>query len=238
MLMSDPGHHSLPNCISAAFFDLDGTLVENVEHVVDSYLDALLHFKLPTTTRQHLRDIQGLSFEATCNVIGVPEDLVADFSVVFWKKMEVFNSTPELLPGVLELLHYLDKHNIPMSIVTNNRTHIAKAACKMAGIDHFFKNYLGSDVVDAKPNPAGILKLCSLHNIVPSEEVLYIGDSSSDMKAAMNAKVTGVWVVSSKDFEVRYTNDLNQYFDDCGFRFSYFPCCLNFKKQLALKMGC
>ncbi|KAL0249194.1 hypothetical protein GEMRC1_004427 [Eukaryota sp. GEM-RC1] len=219
---------SLTHC----FFDLDGTLVENVEHVIDAYLESLDALCLPLTTRSHLRNIQGLSFETTAEAIGVPEHLLADFSDIFWEKMATFTTPPLVLPGVMELLNHLKQSNISCSIVTNNRSYIAANACKIAGLDSFFDYYLGSDLVEPKPNPEGICALCKKYDIDPSEKVLFVGDSVSDLGAAMNAKVQGICVVEEKDFKVRFTDDVMEDFERHNFKFEHFVDCFELTNYL------
>ncbi|KAL0217115.1 hypothetical protein RCL1_007598 [Eukaryota sp. TZLM3-RCL] len=208
--------------ITAALFDLDGTLIANEDHVIDSYNESLEALNLPIASRQLLRNIQGKSFEVTAAEIGVPDSKLEEFAVIFWEKMAEFSTPPVVLPGVFELLEFFYNNNIPMGILTNNRSNIAKNACSMAGLSKYFQHYLGSNDVKPKPAKDGIIALCESLNVSPCSSVLYIGDSVSDVLAAHNAGVTGYGVCCMVDYEKRFTSEVIQYCKSVGCQFTHF----------------
>eukprot|EP00195_Chlamydomonas_chlamydogama_P012668 CAMPEP_0202910922 /NCGR_PEP_ID=MMETSP1392-20130828/53463_1 /ASSEMBLY_ACC=CAM_ASM_000868 /TAXON_ID=225041 /ORGANISM="Chlamydomonas chlamydogama, Strain SAG 11-48b" /LENGTH=228 /DNA_ID=CAMNT_0049601211 /DNA_START=82 /DNA_END=768 /DNA_ORIENTATION=+ len=88
-----------------------------------------------------------------------------------------------VMPGALDLCHFLDRSRVPRGLITRN---------VKAGVDHFHTHHLSTlqlpDFNPAisrecsfpyKPSPAALLHICATWGIPPSECVM-IGDSVKD----------------------------------------------------------
>jgi phosphoglycolate phosphatase len=92
-----------------------------------------------------------------------------------------------LYPSVKETLAELDKAGFTMALVTNKPSKFVPDVLAQHGIGKYFVDVLGGDSFpEKKPNPVALNWLLEKHN-VKAEEMLMVGDSSNDIKAAKNA---------------------------------------------------
>jgi len=97
------------------------------------------------------------------------------------------------LEGTIETLGALRRSSIRLGIVTNNGRLGTSATLSRSGLLSFFEFVLTREDVPAmKPEPDGILQALRIFSLSRGE-VLYVGDSVSDINAASSA---GVRIVS------------------------------------------
>ena len=95
----------------------------------------------------------------------------------------------EFFPGVREGLQALSENGIPVSILSLKASDQIWAPLKKRGIDGYISSVIGPDEVTAhKPAPDGIYYISEKTGIA-LEDILYVGDSVTDMKTALNAGV-------------------------------------------------
>ena len=95
----------------------------------------------------------------------------------------------KFFPGVKEGLRTLSENGIPVSILSLKASNQIMTPLKNAGIDGFISSVIGPDEVSAhKPKPDGIFYIAEKAGIA-LEDILYVGDSVTDMKTALNAGV-------------------------------------------------
>ncbi len=93
----------------------------------------------------------------------------------------------ELFPTGRETLEALRALGVPIGLASNRD--YPRKALKSMGIEHFFQTVIGQfDVVNPKPAPDVILKAMDQMK-APAEELLYICDSTGDLKASAAAGV-------------------------------------------------
>lgn len=96
----------------------------------------------------------------------------------------------EILPGVLDLLHFAQKNNIPVSLgsASKNATRILK---KLA-IDHLFDAIVdGNNVTASKPNPEVFLKGAELLKQEPNNCIVF-EDAAAGIQAAKTAGMISI----------------------------------------------
>jgi len=94
-----------------------------------------------------------------------------------------------------EVLKKLKKYKL--GIVTGRPKEDADYGLKRFKIDKYFGSVvMRDDVEEGKPSPEGLLK-CVKDFGVNKEEVVYLGDNLADMRAANNAGIAFIGVVSS-----------------------------------------
>lgn len=90
-------------------------------------------------------------------------------------------------PGVEEGLRALKGRGLKLACLTNKPTGFAMPLLKSKGLDGFFDIAFGGDAFERKkPDPLPLLKTCEAMGLAPAQ-VLMIGDSSNDAKAARAA---------------------------------------------------
>lgn len=176
------------NGIKNLIFDLDGTLIDSSEGVIEA-------------TNYGLRSIgeKERSGPEIRKYIGYPlEDMFHAFSVgsysEFWKHFQekaketvVASTVP--LDGVDEVIRELSKRGYKMAIGTTKiRIHIEKILRKHNWQD-IFHFYAGADdVVKVKPNPEVFIKLLKKMS-GNSNDTVVIGDTANDVFAARGASL-------------------------------------------------
>ena len=92
----------------AIFFDLDGTLTDSGEGIINCATLALEHFGLPVPSREEMRVFVGPPLDQTLIKFGVPPEKAQEGIDVFRSRYLVvgkFENTP--YPGIHELLEKL-----------------------------------------------------------------------------------------------------------------------------------
>lgn len=176
-------------------FDLDGTLVDSKNTILESTKAAL----------DKLNISYDIPIDAFTNMIGMHfvdifEELkinVPDFEkfISIYKALYFdFMDSSYLYPGVQQTLHYLNENNIKVSLLT---TKAQDQADKI--IDHFelrsmFQYVMGRrDGIGYKPSPEPLLHICKELKVEPNE-TLVVGDTELDIMCGKNtgAKTCGV----------------------------------------------
>ncbi|MCC6238535.1 MAG: HAD family hydrolase [Dehalococcoidia bacterium] len=105
-------------------------------------------------------------------------------------------ATTEALPGALALVEALSRLGLRSAIVTSNAAPVARAILDRLGLAAPFEVVLGrSEVQRLKPAPEGLLAACAALEVTPGEAA-YVGDSESDMRAAVAGGVLA-WGVAT-----------------------------------------
>ena len=176
-------------------FDLDGTLVDSKNTILESTKSAL----------DKLNISYDIPIDAFTNMIGMHfvdifEELkinVPDFEkfISIYKALYFdFMDSSYLYPGVQQTLQHLNENNIKVSLLT---TKVQEQAEKI--IDHFnlrssFHYLMGRrDGLAHKPSPEPLIYICNELKIKPSE-TLMVGDTELDIQCGKSAgsKTCGV----------------------------------------------
>lgn len=176
--------------INTVLFDLDGTLVDSNELIIQSFKETFKNYQ-PNVTydRNQLIDMIGPPLKETFKVVSEDQKIIKemiDFYRAFYQKHEF--EYINLYPNVIETLKYLKENNVNLGIVTTKFKESAMPSIKYFNIDKYITNYsfLGS-TPEHKPSPEPIFYVLKQFNKV--EKVLMIGDNTSDILAGKNADV-------------------------------------------------
>lgn len=93
--------------------------------------------------------------------------------------------TLKLMPGAVELVSWLKRHDIPTALVTRNTAetvdHLHKSLWIPAGLPPFSPAISRDDAaLPAKPDPAALKEIASGWNLPPGPDLLMVGDSPSN----------------------------------------------------------
>lgn len=100
-----------------------------------------------------------------------------------------FHKIIKPIDGLYDLINDLLEKNCKIAIATNDRADRVALAMKYLNMDHAIDMIVGADgVINGKPNPEMINKICSELNIFQSKTVM-VGDTVTDIKMGINAKV-------------------------------------------------
>ena len=172
-------------------FDIDGTLTSTNKLILDSFnfitekylgktfsFDEIASFFGPTEDKI-LQDMCGENFEQAKK----------DYYDYYDRNHHI----ADLYPGMKELLSYLKKKNILLSIYTGKGRQAAVITLKKLSIHDYFDLIItGDDVNEHKPSGEGINKFIQKFDL-EKDDVLMVGDSPADVKAS---KASGVKIAS------------------------------------------
>jgi len=192
----------LIDSMRAAAFDLDGTLVDTAPDLgaaASSMLETLGYRSLP---EHRIPTLIGDGLEqfirrALAESLGeVPPPAVLHAATALFGRLygERLFEESRVYPGVPEALRALEYAGIALCCVTNKHSMFAMPLLEAAGLRDFFSFTLCADrAADRKPRPDLLLAACT-HLAVEPAEMLYVGDSHTDVVAADAAGCRSVMV--------------------------------------------
>jgi len=191
----------------AVLFDLDGTILNTLVDLADAMNASLAHFGYPPHPVEAYKYFIGDAVETEAKR-AMPESArdietikkVAALSEQIYDKCWHKNTKP--YPGIPELLSKLSKRGLPMTILSNKPDYFTKIMVEKLLSDWHFEIVQGAlPDIPVKPDPTSALQIAKQLKI-PPEQFLYVGDTNTDMKTAVNAGMfpLGVlWGYRTKD---------------------------------------
>jgi len=183
--------------MKAILFDFDYTLGDTTNGIVLSAQYALGQMGEEERTYEEIKKTIGLSLSETYKKLtgNMDEERANRFFDLFKEKAdEVMVDSATLYPGVKEMLVSLREQGCRIGIVTTKFAYRVQNIMKRFDAEDLFDVIIGvGDVTKVKPDPEGLL-LAVERLGVKKEDVLYVGDSFVDAKAAEAAgmKFAGV----------------------------------------------
>jgi pyrophosphatase PpaX len=179
----------------ALLFDLDGTLVDSIDLILQSSRYAFQGFDGYAPTDDEWRAGIGRPLETMFRHYAPHEEEVKRL-VARYREYQLEHHDRLLRPyeGVVELLRDLDRAGHPMALVTSKAGWLAKRALELAGVADLFSVLVGCDsCVNHKPHPEPVERALELLSVEPGQ-ALFVGDSSHDVEAGRAAGVFTVGV--------------------------------------------
>ncbi|MCF3942151.1 pyrophosphatase PpaX [Oceanobacillus alkalisoli] len=168
-------------------FDLDGTLIDTNQLIVESFKHTFDHFKLDFTDEEII-EFNGPPLVETFKKIDPvrADEMVATYRAHNHLYHDQFVTA---FPNVLEALQGLKENNIKMGIVTTKLTRGVEMGLKRTGLTDFFDSVVTlDDVTHAKPHPEPVLK--AMEDLGgESRSTIMVGDNSHDIESGHNAGV-------------------------------------------------
>lgn len=179
--------------VLALLLDIDGTLIDTLDAIVESMNCAFEEFGVRPLTREEIRPLIGMPVARQMDELrGMRGDVVDRITDRYYEffLQHVEKGLP-LFPGVRETLPRLDR---PISTMTTRRLHGARRMLEVAGIAPFFQAVVGGDQV-SRPKPFPDLPLYSARALgVAPGRCVVVGDSPVDILAGRAARM---WTVAA-----------------------------------------
>ena len=176
-------------------FDLDGTLVDSGNTILESTKAALDQLKISYKIDKNIfNNMIGMHFIDIFERMKIDVNDFEKFITIYKALYFDFMDLSYLYPGIEETLNYLNRKQIKVTLLT---TKIQDQAEKI--IDHFklrqsFNYLMGRrNGLAHKPSPEPLLYICSELKVNPSETIM-VGDTELDIQCGKNAgsKTCGV----------------------------------------------
>jgi HAD superfamily hydrolase (TIGR01509 family) len=181
----------------AVVFDLDG-LMFNTEELYTDVGTELLRRRGYEFTETLLDKMMGRPSAVALQIMIETHGLDATVEQLIAETDEIFPAILETrlapMPGMLDLLDALERHNIPKAIATSSRRVFVERVLNRFDLQPRFRFLLTSeDITHGKPDPEIYLKAASRLGIEPGE-MLVLEDSQNGCKAAVAAGAIAVAV--------------------------------------------
>ncbi len=169
------------------FFDLDGTLTESGEGIVNAAKYAFGKMGMDIPSDQELLSFVGPPLSASFPRYGVsPEDVPKAVSIF----REYYNERGwcenRLYPGIGQMCEKLAEYGYKLIVATSKRETQAVRIIEHFGLAPFFTDVIGNDEQKGRAGKADVIKyLLEKHGIGdPKNEVVMIGDRYYDVEGA------------------------------------------------------
>ena len=197
-------------------FDLDGTLIDSTEGILESFHYAFDFYNYKHPDDVSIKALIGHPLDYMFVHLGVEEDRVWDFVAVYKEHYrEISTQKTVLLPHAREAIE-LAATFAKLGIVTTKTGKYSQVLMEYFGVMDKFDVLIGRENVEhPKPHAEPILKALEAFN-VNDKEVWMIGDTQMDLIAADAAGVNSIAVLSGYD-----SHDTLKKFTDVVFRDAY-----------------
>lgn len=178
----------------AIFFDLDGTLTDSGEGIINCATLALEHFGLPVPSREEMRVFVGPPLDQTLIKFGVPPEKAQEGIDVFRSRYLVvgkFENTP--YPGIHQLLETLKKQGHRLFVATSKPETTAVEILHKFELAQYFEVICGATMDGSRVHKADVIAYL-LDKIGTPEDILMVGDTEFDVigASAHGIKTIGV----------------------------------------------
>lgn len=168
----------------AVFFDLDGTLTDSGEGIINCAILGLQHFGLPIPSREELGVFVGPPLDQTFIQFGVPEDKAAEAVKVFRSRYLVtgkFENTP--YPGIRETLQTLKEQGHRLFVATSKPEVTAIEVLEKFELAQYFEQIVGATLDGTRSHKADVIAY--LLNLVGDVgHTVMVGDTTYDVTGA------------------------------------------------------
>ncbi|MGN7941117.1 pyrophosphatase PpaX [Virgibacillus sp. 6R] len=188
--------------INTLLFDLDGTLINTNELIIESFLHTLNKYYPEKYKREDVFPFIGPTLYETFESIN-PEKKEEMVEVYRKFNHEQHDKLVTEFETVFETIQTLKEKGFKLGIVTTKIRTTVNMGLKLTKLDQFFDVVVTLDDVEhAKPNPEPIFKALEQLDAKP-EEAIMVGDNHHDIGAGKNAgtKTAGVaWSIKGRDY--------------------------------------
>jgi 2,3-diketo-5-methylthio-1-phosphopentane phosphatase/HAD superfamily hydrolase (TIGR01509 family) len=175
--------------IRGIIFDLDGTLIEAYEAIHIGLNEALQVCGKEGIPSRDLKSYLKADLEATLAGFFSPEEIPTIIPIMRKKYEEVYLDKTHFLDGAEEILEALHSNGILLGVASNKFGRFSRGALNHLGVARLFRAVIGAgDVPRNKPFPDmlhSVLKAMDL----PSEDVVFVGDTLTDVETGKQAGV-------------------------------------------------
>ena len=171
----------MPN-VRTVLFDLDGTLLDSVDLIVDSYHHTLAAHSLPPMSRDEILAGLGTTLYAVFGRITDDTATVAAWVATYREYNLAYHDTRvRAYPGTAEMVRRIQKAGFQLGLVTSKNRIGAQRGLTLMGLDDTMEVIVGADdVVKPKPDPEPVLLALETLGASP-DSTLFVGDSHHDI---------------------------------------------------------
>ena len=179
----------------AVLFDLDGTLIDSIELIVDSYHHTFSTHGLPVVEREAI--IEGIGTPLRTVFGAMTNDAASiDQWIATYREFNLLHHDTRVraFPGAVEMVQRISAAGRQLALVTSKNHAGARRGLELVGLGDAFEAVVGADdVTRPKPDAEPVLRALELLGRSP-DEVVFIGDSHHDIASGRAAGVKTIAV--------------------------------------------
>lgn len=181
-------------------WDLDGTLLDTEPAILETYRRLFVKYdKEENWTKEKQLEVLGPALKDMFEKYFPGKDvqeLISEYRKINYEIHPEYVKPMENCEQVLKTLH---AEGYKMGIVSTKMRDSVKYGLSLFGLENYFDVIVGEgDVEKGKPAPDGIIDACKKLN-VGHDELIYIGDSKTDIMAAKNAGAYSVGYIFNEE---------------------------------------
>lgn len=168
----------------AVLFDLDGTLTDSGEGIINCATLALEHFGLPVPSREEMRVFVGPPLHETFVKFGVPEDKAEDAVAVFRSRyvpIGIFENRP--YDGIRDLLQNLQEKGHKLYIATSKPEPMAIRVLEHFDLAKYFTIICGATLSSDRVTKEDVIAYL-LKKSGEKDNMIMVGDTRFDVIGA------------------------------------------------------
>lgn len=170
-------------------FDLDGTLTDSGEGIINCATLALRHFGLPIPSYADMRTFVGPPLRDSFIRFGVPADQ-ADEAIRVYRSRYIptgmFENTP--YPGIRELLEALRAEGYTLYVATSKPEEMSVTILKKFDLAKYFHRICGASIDSSRSTKDAVIAYL-LESSGAKEDMVMVGDTKYDI---LGAKAHGI----------------------------------------------
>lgn len=165
-------------------FDLDGTLTDSGEGIINSVIPALEYYGLPVPDRETLRVFVGPPLHETFMKFGVPDEKADEAVEIYRSRYNTigkFENTP--YPGIVELLQTLKSHGHTLLVATSKPEALSVEIMEKFKLAQYFDRICGASLDRSRTCKEDVIAyLLKMHGA--SQQMVMVGDTHYDINGA------------------------------------------------------
>ncbi|MBD1381450.1 pyrophosphatase PpaX [Metabacillus arenae] len=195
--------------INTLLFDLDGTLINTNELIIESFLNTLNTYYPERYKREDVLPFIGPPLYETFTGIDATrvQEMIDAYRKYNHEQHDVLVTEFETVYETVQMLH---EKGFKLGIVTTKLRDTVNMGLKLTKLDQFFDVVVTlDDVENAKPHPEPVLLALKQLGSSP-EEAIMVGDNHHDIVSGKNAgtQTAGVaWTIKGQEYLAGYKPD-------------------------------
>lgn len=164
-------------------FDLDGTLTDSGEGIINCAIVALRHFSVPIPSREELRVFVGPPLGETFVRFGIPEERVQEAIDVYRSRyipIGKYENTP--YPGIRELLEKLRSDGFLLYVATSKPEQTSVDILEHFDLAKYFDKICGASMDLSRSSKEAVIAY--LLETAPADSLIMVGDTKFDVIGA------------------------------------------------------
>ena len=191
-------------------FDLDGTIIDSTEAILESFEKAYEHFSVPAPTRENIKSLIGLPLDVMFVKLGVKVEDTEGYVKAYKEHYRTIHTKKTvLLPRAKEAIesaHVFAR----LGVVTTKTSKYSRELLEHFDLMKYFDVLIGrEDVEKPKPHSEPVIKALKALEYRFGRVAYMVGDTSADMQAAYDADIGSIGVLCGYGSE----DDMQEYAD-------------------------